>query len=799
MNGIFLRKGLVFLIIVLFLLPVGVLSEEKFDEEETIEDPFGDVLVFDIDSEDLENLTTTDEKPNIDIKKITYAKDNGNKEVTLIIEVYGVIEDRGSLGPEDLSSLNLVLYGLSLSTSQDSYEINYINKTCQLSYSDYTTVNITDFSVDGGKLTIQFDVLNADETYDEMVANTVELVFSGEEISYYIDTAPDEPMSVDAGGPYEGEAGDDIEFSGSAYFGMSPYTYEWDFGDGETATGKNPTHAYEAAGNYTVNLAVTDDAGSTANDTTTAIITEKDAIPPTIQFTSPERALYIGNKKVIPFLTTIIVGSINVEVQASDYESGIDRVEFYIDNELKKTDNLAPYSWMWKEHTPFRFRHTIKAVAYDVGGNSAVKEVKVWKSFSAGLKNEKITFYFKDILNFEETKYDSMFGMLALASESHPTKRVDSKYPPSLFKMDDSKILPRYNLNSEELLIWFTNWIFYFMWDEFDDEYRNLFEGFELFFPHPFRIVEAYEYDGNEQVEIKGDVVFDLYFSSEISSKFLNKDRVKIGLYSVNPESLLPLPKEIKNATMKIRPNLLREIHRQKIKLQNIDFTLNPGGLLLFQVEIIPSNKTISNLIKNRMDMDKIFDRWEERANRWENSRINGLREIAAFVNEIRNVSEYINISKEDIAEIANTIRSISFVYDSVHHPSSVTIPASIINVPTIQMMVDEGDDRLSVINTDADVYWDDLALRVTGDVTISINSEVTTSAGTALSADTYYQVSGDMMGSGSAHVLIHGSDFIDIEGTSSDLSDITVTIIHDDTDTTLGTYTFASIAQLSE
>ncbi len=325
MNGIFLRKGLVFLIIALFLLPVGALSEEKFDEEEIIVDPFGDVYVFTMDSDE---LNVTDEKPNIDIKKVTYAKDNGNKEVTLTIEVYGVIEDRGNLDSDDLNSLNLVAYSLSLSTSQDSYEIFYINKTCQLSYSDYTSVNITDFSVDGGNLTIQFDLLNADETYDEMVANTVELVFSGGDIGYYMDMAPDEPMFVDAGGPYEGEAGDDIEFSGVAYFGMPPYTYEWDFGDGETATGKNPVHSYEAAGNYTVTLTVTDDAGTIADDNTSAIIKEKDVVPPTIQIVRPKRGLYVGNKKVMPFVTTIITGSINIEVLASDDESGIGVIRY---------------------------------------------------------------------------------------------------------------------------------------------------------------------------------------------------------------------------------------------------------------------------------------------------------------------------------------------------------------------------------------------------------------------------------------------------------------------------------------
>ncbi|MCK5258916.1 MAG: hypothetical protein KAJ69_05290, partial [Thermoplasmatales archaeon] len=161
-------KVLILAISISCLLIGSMYSVVAADEEKNIVDPFGDVFVFDYVSEDLEDLVTTDEKPNIDIKKITYAKDNGNKEVTLIIEVYGNIEDKGSLDSEDLSSLNLVSYGLSLYTSQDTYEINYINQTCQLSYSNYTIVNITDFSVAGGTLTIQFDLLNADETYDEM-------------------------------------------------------------------------------------------------------------------------------------------------------------------------------------------------------------------------------------------------------------------------------------------------------------------------------------------------------------------------------------------------------------------------------------------------------------------------------------------------------------------------------------------------------------------------------------------------------------------------------------------------------
>jgi len=120
--------------------------------------------------------------------------------------------------------------------------------------------------------------------------------------------------------------------------------------------------------------------------------------------------------------------------------------------------------------------------------------------------------------------------------------------------------------------------------------------------------------------------------------------------------------------------------------------------------------------------------------------------------------------------------------------------------VPTVQLLADEDDDRLAVINTDADVYWDNLAIRSTGNVHIWINGEVdaTGSQGYNLTADTYFHFNDSAIAAATtAHVLVHGSDFIDIEGASEDLTDITITIIHDDTDTTLGTYTYSSIAEV--
>lgn len=51
--------------------------------------------------------------------------------------------------------------------------------------------------------------------------------------------------------------------------GTDPRTYLWEFGDSTTSTTQNPTHAYSAAGTYTVSLTVTNSAGS--NKTSKAI------------------------------------------------------------------------------------------------------------------------------------------------------------------------------------------------------------------------------------------------------------------------------------------------------------------------------------------------------------------------------------------------------------------------------------------------------------------------------------------------------------------------------------------------
>ena len=88
-------------------------------------------------------------------------------------------------------------------------------------------------------------------------------------------TNPNDPPVAVAGEPYAGGEGSAIDFDGSASSDPNgkPLTYAWSFGDGATATGAEPTHAYADNGDYAVTLTVTDESGLTATTTTPVLIT----------------------------------------------------------------------------------------------------------------------------------------------------------------------------------------------------------------------------------------------------------------------------------------------------------------------------------------------------------------------------------------------------------------------------------------------------------------------------------------------------------------------------------------------
>jgi uncharacterized repeat protein (TIGR01451 family) len=81
-----------------------------------------------------------------------------------------------------------------------------------------------------------------------------------------------------------------INFYGKATGGSPPYSYSWDFGDGNSSTEQNTNHHYSAAGNYTVNLTVTD-SGSPTNTSSSSKTVEVWQTP-TANFTTNLSQIY---------------------------------------------------------------------------------------------------------------------------------------------------------------------------------------------------------------------------------------------------------------------------------------------------------------------------------------------------------------------------------------------------------------------------------------------------------------------------------------------------------------------------
>ncbi len=100
--------------------------------------------------------------------------------------------------------------------------------------------------------------------------------------------------------------------------------------------------------------------------------------PPQIYLIKPVKGhIYLKNKKVLSFFTTIIIGKIDIIINAIDNQSGINKIELYINNELKTISNKNTLYWTWKNKVFFRYE--IKTVVYDNRGNNATKTLKVWK------------------------------------------------------------------------------------------------------------------------------------------------------------------------------------------------------------------------------------------------------------------------------------------------------------------------------------------------------------------------------------------------------------------------------------
>jgi parallel beta-helix repeat protein len=112
----------------------------------------------------------------------------------------------------------------------------------------------------------------------------------------------------------EGSAPLTVQFNGS---GVSPVSWNWDFGDGTTSTEQNPVHKYANAGYYTVTLTVTSSNGQTR----------------TVRFTQYIKAY---NSPVSNFTASTIWGTAPTVAPPA-----CNQIQF------KDTSSNVPTSWYW--------------------------------------------------------------------------------------------------------------------------------------------------------------------------------------------------------------------------------------------------------------------------------------------------------------------------------------------------------------------------------------------------------------------------------------------------------------------
>ena len=102
-----------------------------------------------------------------------------------------------------------------------------------------------------------------------------------------------------------------------------------------------------------------------------------DKTNPMVNFEKPTYGhLYILGKEIMPLKHTVIIGKAMIKINAHDEISGMEKVEFYVDGELKKVVDNEPYEWILDEKIIGTC--VIKVIAYDNAGNTASDEQCVW-------------------------------------------------------------------------------------------------------------------------------------------------------------------------------------------------------------------------------------------------------------------------------------------------------------------------------------------------------------------------------------------------------------------------------------
>jgi len=189
-------------------------------------------------------------------------------------------------------------------------------------------------------------------------------------------------LNVIINSPFQADIYEEITFNGIADHGTPPYIWQWDFNDGSTSTKQQPTHMYTQKGTYHVTLTVSDQQGLTGDDHITLEIIDnrEDLYPPTFTIEKPRiNSFYLNDRKILGWPGILSIGDLTIEIDGSDDITGINFIEFYINDKLISTDHTPPYEWKWNQAGTLRNMITIRV--YDKTGKYNQEDVQIWKLF----------------------------------------------------------------------------------------------------------------------------------------------------------------------------------------------------------------------------------------------------------------------------------------------------------------------------------------------------------------------------------------------------------------------------------
>jgi len=235
---------------------------------------------------------------------------------------------------------------------------------------------------DGTNFTLTITLTDNDGSYYGETSGRVDGTVTNVGTIYLDPTAFSASASAN---PLSGPAPLTVDFNSNAIGGEKPYSWNWDFGDGNTSFNQNTTHIYDTEGAYIVTLRVSDSQGRNDSDSINIHVSSTANQPPT----SPE----ITGKTI---LTTHQPYKFNI--YASDINNDILTYKCSWDDGIYNTTNNVPsgtiivYSHTWKNSGIYNITVTIM----DQYNATSMNTISVYVDVILFIENQELQGYLID-------------------------------------------------------------------------------------------------------------------------------------------------------------------------------------------------------------------------------------------------------------------------------------------------------------------------------------------------------------------------------------------------------------------